>query len=132
MNEGCNRDSGINILLRFPYCEHICFDKAPFTRKRNRSTSFRIVPKSGRMKGCVQTGTAPFQKQNRSVPKTEIFCSKDRTVLFLKKRNDQKCDTKSGNLSSDAIVPLTCFPLPSKETFIICRGVGTEDFFSKR
>ena len=35
--------------------------KSPFTRESNRSTSFRIVPKSGTLKGCVQTGTLKIE-----------------------------------------------------------------------
>ena len=31
--------------------------KAPFTRERNRSTSFHVVPKSGTLKGGFQMGT---------------------------------------------------------------------------
>ena len=39
---------------------------APFTRERDRSTSFRIAPKSGTLKGCVHTTleVEPFRCKN--------------------------------------------------------------------
>ena len=56
------------------------------------SILFRIVPKSGTLKGCVQTGT--FQ--------IEPFRSK--------KWNDQKSDTKSGAVRNRSV------PFPSEQT----------------
>ena len=47
--------------------------------ERNRSTLFRVGPKSGTLKGCVQTGTL----------QTEQFRSK--------KWNDQKSDSELAN-----------------------------------
>ena len=35
--------------------------QTPFTREGNRSTSFRIVPKSETLRGCVQIGTLQIE-----------------------------------------------------------------------
>ena len=54
--------------------------RAPFTRERNRSVSYRSVPKSGTLRGCVHTG------------RLEI------TSFRSKKWNDKISDTKSGTI----------------------------------
>ena len=57
----------------------------PVHTERNHSTSFRIVPKSGTLNGCVHTGTLQI----------ELFCSKN--------WKDQKSDAKNGAMQNRSV-----------------------------
>ena len=64
---------------------YVLCPKAPYTREGNRSTSFRIAPKSGTLKGCVQTGALqiePFRSKNGTTKNVIRKVGRYAIVLF--------------------------------------------------